>query len=523
MIGRWRFARIRGAKRALDEGRLDDALRALGQIDSNILREKELCEELVTRLLARARLAAQAGRYDDALADLDVIATIQPARPEAAILRARIDDELSQRRRRKAHAHQAEHQAEHELAAGHLDSGREAIERIDDPARREQLREQLDIRLQGCRRRLTQAEEALRRGDLFAACRHLADARDQYGQLRESEQFETRLVQACQRDFDRWLSEGDLLRLADGLRAIRQLGSDRPELRRFEQALRWIGQAAGELLELDLSTLRETLHRLAAICGQADWLRQAIRHADAMQQARSALLASPLGLLSPSQAAGGAGPTARAAAAAPANGPVGPADRAIEVGTRPVTLLIDGTGSVRLVRGAVVRIGRAGGLPGIEVPLPADVHRLHAEILCDDGAYVLTARDGTVEVNGRRVRQVLLRDGDRIRLGGSARMVFCQPSRQSESAVLRLSDRCRLAGDVGTVVLFAGTCLVGPQRRCHVHTREGDSTLVVFERGGRLYARRCGRDGRPTGEALPLPAGEPVELGDLRLTAVGAE
>ncbi len=521
MIGRWRFARIRGAKRALDEGRLDDALRSLGPIDSNIRREKELCEDLVTRLLARARLAAQAGRYDDALADLDVIASIQPARPEAAILRARIDDELSQRRQRKAHEHEAEQRAEHELAAGHLDSGREAIERIDDPARREQLREQLDIRLEGCRRRLAQAEDALRRGDLFAACRHLADARARYGQLRESDQFETQLVQACQRDFDRWLNEGDLLRLADGVRAVRQLEHDRPELRRFEQALRWIGQAAGELVELDLTALRETLHRLAAICGQAEWLRQAIRHAEAMQQARSALLASPLGLLTPSQAAG-PGAAADAVGRAPTPGSFTPADRAIEIASQPVTLLIDGTGSVRLVRSAVVRIGRADGLPGLEVPLPADVHRLHAEILCDDGAYVLTARDGTVEVNGRRVRRVLLRDGDRIRLGGAARMVFCQPSRQSESAVLRLSDRCRLAGDVGTVVLFAGTCLVGPQRRCHVHTREGDSTLVVFERGGRLYARRCGRDGRPTGEAQPLPAGEPVEIGDLRITAVNA-
>ncbi len=302
---------------------------------------------------------------------------------------------------------------------------------------------------------------------------------------------------------------------------MRQLGPSRPELRPYEQAARWVQKAACELAEVDLTALRETLHRLTAVCPDARWLSDAIRQLDAMQQARASLVASPVGLLMPSQP--GEPATARTTPQpAPSMQPPH-TESAIDIGTRPVTLLIDGTGSVRLVRSAVVRIGRAGGLPGIEVPLPADVHRLHAEILCDDGTYVLTARDGTVEVNGRRVRQTLLRDGDRIRLGGSARMVFCQPSRQSDSAVLRLSDRCRLAGDVGTVVLFAGTCLVGPQRRCHVHTREGDSTLVVFERNGRLYARRCGRDGRPTGEAVALPAGAPVELGDLRLTAVEAE
>lgn len=522
MIGRWRFARIRGAKRALDEGRLDDALRILGNLGPNDLRDKNLRDELASQLLARARLAARAGRYRDAISDLDRLAAFAPDQPEALQLRVRVQSELAQRQHRRAHDRQAEQRAEHELAVGHLDSGRDAIERIDDPARREQLREQLDVRMEGCQRRIQRAREALRRGDLFAACQHLATARAEFGQTRESDEFETLLVQACQHDFAQWLERGDLLRLIEGVRAVRELGRSRAELRPFEQAARWVQKAACELAEADLTALRETLHRVAAVAGQPPWLHTALEQIDAMQRARSALIAGPFGLLMPSHAGGSVAAPATTPRPAPAV-QVAEGSAAIEIGTRPVTLLIDGTGSIRLLRSEVVRIGRAGGLPGIEVPLPADVHRLHAEILCDDGAYVLTARDGTVEVNGRRVRQVLLRDGDRIRLGGAPRMVFSQPSRQSESAVLRLSDRCRLAGDVGTVVLFAGTCLVGPQRRCHVHTREGDSTLVVFERSGRLYARRCGRDGRPTGEAVPLLPGEPVEIGDLRVTAVRAE
>ncbi|RMF79924.1 MAG: hypothetical protein D6744_08670 [Planctomycetota bacterium] len=68
------------------------------------------------------------------------------------------------------------------------------------------------------------------------------------------------------------------------------------------------------------------------------------------------------------------------------------------------------------------------------------------------------------------------------------------------------------------MVLFRDACLLGPQPSCHLRTREGDSRLTLFERGGELLVRRTGRDGRPTGTSEPLPLGCTREIGDQRIT-----
>jgi hypothetical protein len=180
-------------------------------------------------------------------------------------------------------------------------------------------------------------------------------------------------------------------------------------------------------------------------------------------------------------------------------------------------MLVDGTGSLLLLARDVVRLGRAGGLEGIEVPIPADIQSHHADIVRDGEDYFLVAH-GPARVNHRKVRRTLLRHGDRIVLGSTAKMVFHKPSGKSDTAVLKLSSGCRLPQDVSLVVLFKGTCLFGPQASCHVRTREGDTRLVLFDRSGELFVRRAARDGWPTGPAEALPARKTCDFGDLRLT-----
>jgi hypothetical protein len=99
-------------------------------------------------------------------------------------------------------------------------------------------------------------------------------------------------------------------------------------------------------------------------------------------------------------------------------------------------------------------------------------------------------------------------------------LTFHKPSSKSESAVLRLSHRCRLPQDVSDVVLFRDTCLIGPAATCHVRTREDDGQIVLFERGGALYARpiQDARLGGPTLRAAPVVAGQTLEVARLRVT-----
>jgi hypothetical protein len=97
-------------------------------------------------------------------------------------------------------------------------------------------------------------------------------------------------------------------------------------------------------------------------------------------------------------------------------------------------------------------------------------------------------------------------------------MTFHKPSSKSESAVLRLSHRCRLAQDVGDVVLFRDTCLIGAGKTCHVRTREDDGQVVLFERGGTLCARQTGGDGHLTAPVQAVRGGQTIEFGVLRVT-----
>jgi len=180
-------------------------------------------------------------------------------------------------------------------------------------------------------------------------------------------------------------------------------------------------------------------------------------------------------------------------------------------------MLVDGAGSFLLLPRDCVRIGRAGRDVQVDVPIPADIQAHHADITRDGEDYFLTAH-GPVQVNQREVRRTLLRDGDRIVLGPKAKMVFHKPSVKSDSAVLKLSHRCRLAQDVGEVVLFRQTCLIGPQSSCHIRTADGQTQVVLFERGGRLYGREAASAGGKLGDPRELAADATYDFGEVRIT-----
>ena len=82
MASRWLFVRIRAAERALQDGRIDEALAAATQPDvRDHRRGRRLLDELARPLVARARLHLQAGRYQPALEDLDRLSAIGHAGP----------------------------------------------------------------------------------------------------------------------------------------------------------------------------------------------------------------------------------------------------------------------------------------------------------------------------------------------------------------------------------------------------------------------------------------------------------
>jgi len=511
MFARWLFVRLNAVEKALRQGRIDDAYAAVTQPElRQHPRGERLLDELVKPLVARARLHRQAGRWTDALADLDRLVAAGRANPDVQTLRQQIVEEMRERAGEAADRQEACDRAAEHLQAGRLETGRLDLGRVDDPERREELAAELDARVQRASQLLHQGAEALDGADVLAAARFWQEACQRHGRTRATDDFATRLATACREAIDGWVDQGRIDCLAAARTPLAALVPIVPTLVESERLVELCRRAVSQFSADEYAGLRETLLRLKAARSHADWVKTALSAVANITDGREALLASPLGLF--------ASVTHPAVlcdvAAATVQEPPGTPD-AIRL-ERPLLVLVDGGGSGLLVRRELVRIGR-GGSSAVDVPIPGDLQSHHADIIRRGEDYFLTAY-GPAEVNGRRVEHTLLRDGDRIVLGASVKMVFCKPSVKSESAVLRLSHRCRLAQDVSDVVLFRETCLIGPTASCHLRMHEGHGQAVLFERGGGLHARQTAGLHWQSAVLRAVRAGQTLELGDVRVT-----
>ncbi len=514
MFARWMFVRISAAEKALREGRLDEACVAALQPEiRQHPRGQRLLDELVRPLVARVRLHRQAGRYREALADLDTLSALGRPAPDAAELRQRIEAEMRTAAAQAADDQAAAGRAAQELREGRLESCRLNVARVDDERQREKLAEELNVRVERVAQLVAQAGAALDGDDVLAAARYWREACERHGRTRETDALGARLAGTYRRVVPQWVWEGRIERLLAARAVLGGLTALDPAMAECERVVGLCARAVELFATGDYAGLRQTLLRLKGVSGDVAWIGGALDALGELSRAQEALLASPLGVYAslPGKAASLAERPPRPSLESEATDP-----GAVRL-EQPLLVLVDGGGSALLVRRAHVRIGRAGGSGWVAVALPADVQSHHAEIVRCGEDYFLTAY-GPVTVNRRRVEHTLLRDGDRIVLGDSAKMVFARPSAKSTTAVLRLSHRCRLPQDVSEVILFDETCLLGGGPSCHVRTTESSGQVVLFERGGGLYARQTGGNGWLSAAARAVSAGETLEFGELRVT-----
>lgn len=513
MFGNWNNARVKAADRALQDGRLDEAVDRLIAIQDRKGHSLEtVLDDAARALAARARLQAQAGRPQDALADLNKLQQLGKLDAESAALAQRLGADMRVQAADQNQAAEAAAVARQRLGAGALDSVREALNGVGDPVLRKPLEQELTTRQRRIQERLEQARAAFAKCDIAVALRHWNEAL-QIGRTRECDdlahQLGTSVLQALEEAFragklDRW----------SGLAAqARPLAAFVPQVRERLALASQIEAAGKRLGANDFAALKPDLLRLKA-AGGARWIEDALKALDQIEDLRAALLAGPLGLafignstLTPQNARG-------VAATDPLRGD---ADHASAPARDPLLMLVDGAASVLLVFNDVTRIGRLGGGAAVEVPIPGDLLSHHADIVRAGEDYFLVAH-GPATVNAAPVARVLLRDGDRIRLGGNTQFVFRAVSQRSESAALLLSSRARLEQDVSQVILFKTTCLIGPQSHCHLQVRDTRERLVLFERQGRLFLRNAAETGLAINPVAALPLDATTQFGELRLT-----
>ena len=150
-------------------------------------------------------------------------------------------------------------------------------------------------------------------------------------------------------------------------------------------------------------------------------------------------------------------------------------------------LWIDGVGAWLVCLGSRIAIGQASPEGGpVDVPLYADVSRIHATLTRDEESYILeTNRD--VLVNGNTVSRAVLQNGDRLSISACP-MQFEQPVPGCLTGRLTLGGR-RLPMAVDGVLLMADMLVLGPGEKVHVCMPDLAQPLYLFRQKDRLGVR----------------------------------
>ena len=179
-------------------------------------------------------------------------------------------------------------------------------------------------------------------------------------------------------------------------------------------------------------------------------------------------------------------------------------------------LWVDGVGGYLVCMDDRIVLGRAGPDSHADIPLMGDLSRNHATLLRNGDGYLLQAHQASF-VNGKPVvDQVVLHDGDVIRLGSTVELEFRQPSPVSATARISIVSRHRLPLAVDGVLLMAETCIIGDAAQAHIPAPTLSEPLVLYRQAGSLWCRAAGAfdvDGRTCAARAPLTLQSSV-LGD---------
>lgn len=188
-------------------------------------------------------------------------------------------------------------------------------------------------------------------------------------------------------------------------------------------------------------------------------------------------------------------------------------------------LWVDGVGGYLVCLSNRVTFGQATADGPIDVPLFADVSRLHAEMTRDGEGYLLESTRG-VQVNGNASAKSVLKCGDRVTLGQTCQFLFRQPVPVSPSARLELVSGHRLPMAVDGVLLMADNLILGSGSRVHITIPWLQNNVILYRTKDGLGLRYDGDfsvDNRlhKLRASLTLPAAVSSEMFSFALEPVG--
>ncbi len=513
MFGQMLSVRLKAAEKALRDGRIDEAFRLAASPD---LRKHRRGAAVLTALsehfFERARAHFREDRCAEALLDLERADAGAVKKDEIAELRKHVEAVAAELQRKSRSQRELVDAAKQRIERGSLAAGRRMLERAGEAnPQAAQLRQDADQRAAEVASLVSQTNSLIEQGQLAAAADRLRRAKSVEAHSERVTATETLLCSRVLENARQAIRDGRVSRAADELACLGTLGDSLPAKREFADVVRIAGEAAQAVRLNKFADARRMAMSIARLMPDVRWIKDVADQLDRMDELCTTLHAGPLG------------ETAAAAGAAPARGAsldetvALPLRSGADDGRLPqrLLLLVDGGGSYLLLRNPQASVGRAACERPSDIPILSDIAERHANInRVDDDYFFYSVKDA--DVGGRKVKQQLLRDSDRVVLGRKAKFTFRLPSKRSATAVLDLSDTTKMPQDVRRVVLFDRHATIGSGRTAHITCRHASPALVLFERKGGLWIRQQ-NDGHVDAAAVELVLGKPTEIGGVSL------
>jgi hypothetical protein len=364
-------------------------------------------------------------------------------------------------------------------------------------------------------------ERLLRQDDAEGAWRDLHRAE----QLETAERSGERLRQALTRlglaEVRALLQAGEPARAADALARLRGHDARSPEFQVLEEVIKaWLA-ARSQADSGEFGAAQEALERAIRLLGapgpaleafRVDLAKRREAFADLVQRLHEAAaanrwrevtdLAEQVLLMAPEHAQARQARARAWKAVEPPTVTVSrfpePAPAEKELAPRYL-LWVDGVGGYLVCMGNRLVLGQSGPECRADIPLVADVARLHATLTRDaEGTVIEAMRD--LRVNGRPVTRALLRPNDRLTLGATCQLQFRQPVPVSATIRLDITSGHRLPLALDGVLLMSETLLVGQGPQAHILVPGMEEPVVLFRHKDGLGLRHAGKllvDGQP--------------------------
>ena len=298
MFDFWRQVKLKQARNALREGRLEEAYSIANEKGLRSHRGGQaLLEKLARPLIDRAREHLEAGRHREALIDVERALGAGGVQVEASALRDEIIAKRDHRRHDENKIQDLLQSARRHLNTGSLAVSQERLDQI--PADREgasSIERQIRNRQERGQRARERSEHHLERGELLEA---LEEARRVIEELCRNEtprDFLDTLHARILQDLSKQLADGDLLAAAELHRRLRGLTGPSLTLNRHDAIFKTLRLAAESLEDDRHDEALVHLGRLRPMLPQADWIETAIRSLESLMASSRDLRSGPLGL-----------------------------------------------------------------------------------------------------------------------------------------------------------------------------------------------------------------------------------